>query len=99
MIIFKTAVRNDRNKKRGKEKENSKKEVTSSNSDVIEVLKVSPEVEKLIQQVSQYHLKTFPNMSDIKKYQPVSLNMIVIIFCVSNFPVNLIKNSKLKSEN
>jgi len=70
--MLRESVRNDRNKKRGKEKENSKKEVTSSNSDVIEVLKVSPEVEKLIQQVSQYHLKTFPNMSDIKKYQPPS---------------------------
>jgi len=69
--MLRESVRNDRNKKRGKEKD-SKTDVTSSNNEVTEVLKVTPEVEKLIEAVSQYHQKTFPNMSDIKKYQPPS---------------------------
>ena len=64
-------MRNDRNKKRGKDKE-AKADVTSSNGDATgDAPKVTPEVEKLILMVSQYHQKTFPNMSDIKKYQPV----------------------------
>jgi len=70
--MLKESVRNDRNKKRGKEKEGKKDVTSQSNNDVTEVIKVSPEVEDLIKQVAQYHLKTFPNMSDIKKYQPPS---------------------------
>jgi len=75
--MLRESVRNDRNKKRGKEKENKNQDASATTANGHNVsrttiptdLVCSSEVEKLIAAVSKYHVQTFPNMHDIDKYK------------------------------
>lgn len=61
-IMFPTAVRNDRNKK----KKEVKEEVVVSDN-----YEMPPEMEELIQKVSKAHQETFPSLCQLGKYTTV----------------------------
>uniref|UniRef100_H2Z1X1 Retinoic acid receptor n=1 Tax=Ciona savignyi TaxID=51511 RepID=H2Z1X1_CIOSA len=63
--MLRESVRNDRNKKRGKEKEGKSPE---QNDDVT----CSPEIEALVASVYKYHVDTFPLNSNLRKYKIAS---------------------------
>jgi len=87
--MLRESVRNDRNKKRGKEKDgkngngagdsnhgtNGGSNGSNGNANggvrglASEDATCSLEVEKLIDEVAKYHVKTFPNLKDINKYK------------------------------
>ncbi|XP_018668686.2 nuclear receptor isoform X1 [Ciona intestinalis] len=61
--MLRESVRNDRNKKRGKEKEGK------SDQNGVDEPSCSPEIEALVTSVHKFHVETFPLSSDLKKYQ------------------------------
>lgn len=66
--MLRESVRNDRNKKRGKEKET--KDQNGAAAVLAEELSCSAETENLLQQVSKFHLQTFPDLNNLEKYNP-----------------------------
>nr|XP_039274750.1 retinoic acid receptor alpha-A-like isoform X1 [Styela clava] len=68
--MLKESVRNDRNKKRGKEKEGKPGETSPSgnNGQTTEEVVVTPEIENIVQVVSKAHLDTFPLSETLQKY-------------------------------
>ena len=71
-IEFFTAVRNDRNKRRGKEKEQKNGEQNGHGPHSPEEQTCSPEIESLVASVAKFHVDTFPNQSDLRKYEIVN---------------------------
>nr|NP_001071806.1 nuclear receptor [Ciona intestinalis]BAE06665.1 nuclear receptor [Ciona intestinalis] len=61
--MLRESVRNDRNKKRGKEKEGK------SDQNGVDEPSCSPEIEALVTSVHKFHVETFPLSSELKKYQ------------------------------
>ncbi|XP_039274751.2 thyroid hormone receptor beta-like isoform X2 [Styela clava] len=68
--MLKESVRNDRNKKRGKEKEGKPGETSpnGNNGQTTEEVVVTPEIENIVQVVSKAHLDTFPLSETLQKY-------------------------------
>lgn len=68
--MLKESVRNDRNKKRGKEKEGKPGESSpnGTNGQPAEEISVTPEIENIVHVVSKAHLDTFPLSETLQKY-------------------------------
>nr|BAM66777.1 retinoic acid receptor [Polyandrocarpa misakiensis] len=64
--MLKESVRNDRNKKRGKEKDGKTGDTSPSGQP--EEIVVTPEIENIVSVVAKAHLDTFPKNEDLNKY-------------------------------
>jgi len=72
-VIFalcRAAVRNDRNKRRGKEKD-AKNGSDAGSPVAYEEVSCTPEIESLIHMVSKFHIDTFPLTDRLNKYNVV----------------------------
>lgn len=67
--MMRESVRNDRNKRRGKEKDPKNSEVNGNSPNSPEELTVSPKIESLVASVAKSHVDTFPLTETLNKYQ------------------------------
>lgn len=83
-IMF-SAVRNDRNKKRGKEKDGKSGEGSPGSStspgQTPDDIVVTSEIESVVSTVSQAHIDTFPLTQTLSKYNAaVSYDTIIMVY-------------------
>ncbi|CAK8673054.1 unnamed protein product [Clavelina lepadiformis] len=67
--MLRESVRNDRNKRRGKEKDPKNGEQNGNSPNSSEELTCSPEIENLVSAVAKFHVDTFPNANTLSTYK------------------------------